>query len=187
MNVSGVELSDSDYLDGVLAALTTSGLAPERLVLEVTETTIGADADPAMAMLARLRARGIRVAIDDFGVGYSSLGRLNRLPVDILKLDRSFVMSLDTDGTDQAMGASNGGPELVEAIAAIAAAVGLSTIAEGFEHPEQAEQLADIGFIEGQGYLFGRPGPIEDVLRHLTAPAIPRARQATEAHSAALR
>ncbi len=159
VNVSGNELTDPGYTGDVLHALATTGLPPSRLVLEVTETTLGADAEGAMRVLRRLRALGVRVAIDDFGVGYSSLSRLNRLPIDILKLDRSFVAAL---GTQERHGSD--GEHLVRAIAGLADAVRLSTVAEGIEDEAQAQRLARYGFAEGQGYLFGRPGAIADLL-----------------------
>ncbi len=105
VNVSGEELGEPDYVDHVIHTLAHSGLAPGRLILEVTETTLGADADTAIETLQRLRSLGIRVALDDFGVGYSSLSRLTRLPVDILKLDRSFVTELIA-GADHAAGSA---------------------------------------------------------------------------------
>ena len=131
VNVSGAELGEPDYVEHVIHALAHSGLAPDRLILEVTETTLGADADTAIETLQRLRRLGIRVAIDDFGVGYSSLSRLARLPVDILKLDRSFVTELIVGGDDAA--GYRGNARLVAAIASVAEAAGLTTIAEGIE------------------------------------------------------
>jgi EAL domain-containing protein (putative c-di-GMP-specific phosphodiesterase class I) len=161
VNVSGEELVEPNYVDHVIHALAHSGLAPDRLILEVTETTLGADADTAIETLQRLRRLGIRVAIDDFGVGYSSLSRLARLPVDILKLDRSFVTELIVGGDDAA--GYRGNAPLVAAIASVAEAAGLTTIAEGIETAEQAQLLAGFGFTDGQGYLFGRAMPIEDL------------------------
>ncbi len=162
VNVSGGELGEADYVDHVIEALATSGLAAHRLVLEVTETTLGADADIAIETLQQLRELGIRVAIDDFGVGYSSLSRLTRLPVDILKLDRSFVAEL-TPAAGPASAGYRGSARLVAAIANVAEAAGLHTIAEGIETAEQADLLAGFGIAEGQGYLFGRAVPIEDL------------------------
>ncbi len=162
VNVSGEELREADYVDNVIDALAASGLAAHRLVLEVTETTLGGDADVAIETLQRLRELGIRVAIDDFGVGYSSLSRLTRLPVDILKLDRSFVAELNSSDQPASRG-YRGNARLVAAIANVAEAANLDTVAEGIETPEQAHLLAGFGFTEGQGYLFGRPTPIEDL------------------------
>jgi diguanylate cyclase (GGDEF)-like protein len=163
VNVSGPELLQPDYVNKVREILTATGLDARQLVLEVTETTIGADADISMRMLCELRSLGIRVAVDDFGVGYSSLSRLDRLPVDVLKLDRSFVASISGDGSEA---------PLIAAVAALAAAVGLDTVAEGIEQPYQARLLAGYGFTEGQGYLFGRPAPAH-CLRLTSLAALP--------------
>jgi diguanylate cyclase (GGDEF)-like protein len=169
VNVSGAELGEPAYFDHVVDALAASGLPADRLVLEVTETTLGADADIAIATLQRLRQLGIRVAIDDFGVGYSSLSRLTRLPVDILKLDRSFVSEL-TSVHEPGQAGYRGNARLIAAIASVAEAAGLDTIAEGIETQEQAHLLAGFGFTEGQGYLFGRAVPIEQLT--LDAPGV---------------
>jgi diguanylate cyclase (GGDEF)-like protein len=170
VNVSGPELLQPSYVTQVAKVLAATGLPASRLVLEVTETSIGADADMAMRTLRALRKMGIRIAVDDFGVGYSSLSRLDRLPVDILKLDQSFIASIPDNGDEV---------PLIAAVAALAAAVGLSTIAEGIEQPYQASLLTRYGFTEGQGYLFGRPQ------EHLTLPlaaaaSLPPARHTTE-------
>jgi diguanylate cyclase (GGDEF)-like protein len=148
VNVSGMELLRPSYVEDVLRILAENELSPHRLILEVTETTIGADASIAITTLTRLRGHGIRVSVDDFGVGYSSLSRLDRLPVDILKLDRSFVASISPNAEHA---------PIVAAVAAFAAAVGLSTVSEGIEEPYQAKLVARLGFTEGQGYLFSRP------------------------------
>ncbi len=172
VNVSGAELGEADYIDRVIDALAVSGLAAHRLVLEVTETTLGADADIAINTLQRLRELGVRVAIDDFGVGYSSLSRLTRLPVDILKLDRSFVSEL-TSGSGPSRSGYRGNARLIAAIASVAEAAGLSTVAEGIETQEQAHLLAGFGFTEGQGFLFGRAVAIEDLSVDVPGPATP--------------
>jgi diguanylate cyclase (GGDEF)-like protein len=171
VNVSGPELLKSRYVDQVRSVLATTGLPAGRLVLEVTETSIGADADASMRTLQQLRKLGVRVAVDDFGVGYSSLSRLDRLPVDVLKLDRSFVAAIPDDGSDA---------PLIAAVAALASAVGLETVAEGIEHPYQARLLAQYGFKEGQGYLYGCPGPADRLWLAPTT-AIPTARERVHA------
>ena len=148
VNVSGMELLRPSYVDDVLRILRDSELSPHRLILEITETTIGADASVAITTLTKLRGYGIRVSVDDFGVGYSSLSRLDRLPVDILKLDRSFVASIPPNAEHA---------PIVAAVAAFAAAVGLDTVSEGIEERYQADLVARYGFTEGQGYLFSRP------------------------------
>jgi diguanylate cyclase (GGDEF)-like protein len=167
VNVSGSELLQPDYVAQVRDVLAATGLPAGQLVLEVTETSIGADADVSMRTLCSLREMGIRIAVDDFGVGYSSLSRLDRLPVDVLKLDRSFVASIPENGE---------GAPLIAAVAALAAAVGLDTVAEGIEHPYQAHLLTRYGFTEGQGYLFGRPQAASQ-LRITSLPVLPPARQ----------
>ncbi len=163
VNVSGAELGDPSYADEVLEILSATKLPPTRLVLEVTETTLAADSDVAIRILQKLREKGIRVAIDDFGVGFSSLGRLTRLPVDILKLDRSFVAALTPGRLHEDQGS---GARLVAAVSSLATAVGLQTIAEGIESPGQAQLLRACGFGYGQGYLFGRPVADEAFLMH---------------------
>ncbi|MFI5954047.1 putative bifunctional diguanylate cyclase/phosphodiesterase [Cryptosporangium sp. NPDC051539] len=149
VNVSGRELHQHDYYEQVAEVLIASGLPPERLVLEVTESTLEADSPIALTTLRRLRALGIRVAIDDFGTGWSSLSRLSHLPADILKIDRSFVAAIPPEATSA---------PLITAITALASAMGLRTVAEGVEEVHQAALLARHGCDEGQGWLHGRPG-----------------------------
>jgi EAL domain-containing protein (putative c-di-GMP-specific phosphodiesterase class I) len=131
-------------------------------VLEVTETVMLADADVAVSRLHDLKALGVRIAMDDFGTGYSSLSYLSRLPVDILKMDRSFLGG----------GIDNNG--LVAAIMAIGDRLNLEVVAEGIERPEQIESLQNLGFALGQGFLFGRPMPhasLEEYLDDVEADA----------------
>ncbi|WP_157018006.1 putative bifunctional diguanylate cyclase/phosphodiesterase [Cryptosporangium arvum] len=154
VNVSGRELDQPGYYDDVVAALAESGLAAGRLVLEVTESTLDADAAAALDVLRRLRTLGIRIAIDDFGTGYSSLSRLHRLPADVLKIDRSFVAEL---------GAEEQEAPIVAAIIALARTLGLRTVAEGVEDRHQAELLRRFGCDEFQGWLYGRAGEPERI------------------------
>lgn len=149
VNVSGPELQNRGYGDDVLRVLAETGLPADRLVLEVTESTLHADSHTALDTLARLREHGIRVAIDDFGTGYSSLSRLQHLPADILKIDRSFVAPLHDTDTDA---------PLIAAITALAHAIGLRTVAEGVEEHHQATLLRHHECDEVQGWLYGRPG-----------------------------
>ena len=115
----------------------------------------------AQRVFAEIKALGVRLCIDDFGVGYSSLGHLRRFPFDCLKIDRSFVAQLD-DGT--------GEPDiLLEAIASLAASLGLETVAEGIETESQAERVRSIGCPLAQGFLFARPAPIETFLHPAAA------------------
>ncbi|WP_079204323.1 bifunctional diguanylate cyclase/phosphodiesterase [Pseudomonas sp. CC6-YY-74] len=136
----------------VAQVLADTGLDPACLELEVTESTVMDNPDAALALLERLRALGIRLAIDDFGTGYSSLARLKRLPVHKLKLDISFVRGLPHDSDDAA---------ITRAVVALGHSLDLKVLAEGIERPEQMEFLRQIGCDYGQGYLFGRPQPVE--------------------------
>ncbi|HEY5051032.1 MAG TPA: EAL domain-containing protein [Acidothermaceae bacterium] len=161
VNVSGRELVDGGYADSVLAMLADVGLPPSQLVLEVTESALEGSSEQAVSALSTLRTFGVRVALDDFGTGYSSLSRLDRLPVDIVKIDRSFVMTLPPDATRA---------PLVAAIIAMAGAMGLQVVAEGIEAPHQARLLETLGCDEGQGFWLGRPLPAHqvDLSRRLT-------------------
>jgi EAL domain-containing protein (putative c-di-GMP-specific phosphodiesterase class I) len=144
VNLSVRQLQSETLLADVRAALHASGLPPSSLVLEITESLMLADTDYAMAQLHALKDLGIRLAMDDFGTGYSSLSYLSRFPVDILKMDRSFV-------------GSNDNAALTSAIIALGASLSLDVVAEGIELPEQASSLEALGCDFGQGYLFARP------------------------------
>jgi diguanylate cyclase (GGDEF)-like protein/PAS domain S-box-containing protein len=148
VNVSAHQLSDNDLIAAVGQALVDSGLSPRRLILEVTETAVMEDAEHAVGVLRGLKGLGVRVAVDDFGTGYSSLVYLKRLPVDELKIDRSFVDGLPDDPEDRA---------IVSSVIALARAVGLRVVAEGVETAQQRQALKDLGCDYGQGYLWGRP------------------------------
>jgi len=161
VNVAGRELLAPGYLAGLERVLSTTGLPAHALVLEVTETSLDADAAGALDVLRAVRALGVRVAIDDFGTGWSSLSRLSRLPVDILKIDRSFVRDL-APGADRA--------PLVQAIVSLATALGLGVVAEGVEHPHQADLLRSLGSAHAQGYLFSRPLPADRLPLALATP-----------------
>jgi len=150
VNVSGLQLQQPGYAREVLEIVERSGWDPLRLVLEVTESSLAAEHGVSVAALEELRRGGIRIAIDDFGTGYSSLSRLAHLPVDILKIDRSFVSSIVP-----------GRPApIIASITALAEALGLATVAEGIEHHDQATVLARHGCDRGQGWLYGRPVPL---------------------------
>jgi EAL domain-containing protein (putative c-di-GMP-specific phosphodiesterase class I) len=151
VNVSPCQLSGADLLECVEEAIAL-GLPPERLCLEVTEST-AVDDGAAIETLRTLRAMGCQIALDDFGVGYSSLAALGRLPVDVLKIDQGFVRRLSTPD----------GPALVAAVVTLAKALGLQVIAEGIETEEQRQMLIDLGCTLGQGFLIARPGPPERI------------------------
>ena len=150
VNVSAQHLATGTLGADVADALDLSGLPPEDLVLEITEQALVVSHEKAAAVLAELRERGCRVALDDFGTGYSSLAYLRRLPVDILKIDRTFVTGAAT--------ASNDG-RLLSAITALGASLGLSTVVEGIETEGELEAARAAGATHVQGYLLGRPQP----------------------------
>jgi diguanylate cyclase (GGDEF)-like protein len=154
VNVCGRELRNARYVDQVRKILADADLPASQLLLELTETAFDGNADPVVEALEELHALGIRIAIDDFGTGYSSLSRLDRLPVDVVKIDRSFVSPLPPDATRA---------PLVAAITAMARALELRVVAEGIEHPYQAALMAELGCDNGQGYWFDRPCPADQV------------------------
>jgi EAL domain-containing protein (putative c-di-GMP-specific phosphodiesterase class I) len=147
VNVSPWCLESPDFVDVVATTLAETGLPPRSLCLEVTESVLMRRA-ASLETLAELRALGCYIAIDDFGTGYSSLARLRSLPVEVLKIDRSFVSGLGTDRNDSA---------IVASIMSMALTMGLHVMAEGVEKPEQAEELTRLGCEVAQGYLFARP------------------------------
>ncbi|MDH1264043.1 phosphodiesterase DibA [Pseudomonas sp. GD03944] len=150
VNVSSRLFSRGGLDTRVAEVLAQTGLDPDCLELEVTESAVMDDPDAAQALLERLRGLGIRLSIDDFGTGYSSLARLKRLPVHKLKLDQSFVRGLPHDSNDVA---------ITRAVIALGHSLELKILAEGIEQPEQAEFLRQLGCDYAQGYHFGRPQP----------------------------
>jgi EAL domain-containing protein (putative c-di-GMP-specific phosphodiesterase class I) len=148
VNLSGRQIEDPGLVADVRQALDDAGLDPRMLTLEITESVLMRDAEPTIDALRRLREVGVRLAIDDFGTGYSSLSYLRRLPVDILKIDRSFVAVVDS-GPDEAA--------LVRSIVSLGASLRLETVAEGIEQPGQLAQLRSLGTRLGQGYYFAKP------------------------------
>jgi EAL domain-containing protein (putative c-di-GMP-specific phosphodiesterase class I) len=161
VNLSPRQLQEQTLVADVLDVLARTGLAPERLVLEITESAL-VDESAGIAKLRALRDHGIHVAIDDFGTGYSSLHYLTRLPVDILKIDRSFVAELN--GTPEGSG-------ITEAILRLSQVLHLTTVAEGIETAEQAAELQLLGCSVGQGYLFARPLPPAELHELLLSPS----------------
>jgi EAL domain-containing protein (putative c-di-GMP-specific phosphodiesterase class I) len=148
LNLSARELTHPDVVTTVLDCVRAAGIDPHFLTIEVTESTAMADGDSGFRALRDLSAEGIRVAIDDFGTGYSSLEQLRRMPVDIVKVDRSFVSGMSEDSTDHA---------LVAAVVGMGRALKLEVVAEGIETPVQAEALRELGCHIGQGFLFAKP------------------------------
>jgi EAL domain-containing protein (putative c-di-GMP-specific phosphodiesterase class I) len=148
VNIAGPQVLRSDLARMVVRVLDETGLPPECLELEVTEGFIMSEADESIQTLESLRRLGVRLSIDDFGTGYSSLSYLKRLPVDRLKIDRSFVKDLPGDANDLAIS---------RAILALAKSLGLAVTAEGVETEEQASLLAAEGCGEAQGYFYSRP------------------------------
>jgi EAL domain-containing protein (putative c-di-GMP-specific phosphodiesterase class I) len=138
----------------VASVLRQSGLPSRRLILEITETALLGMTPTAQSELDTLVHLGVRLAIDDFGMGYSSLSYLHRFPIDILKIDRSFVGRL----TEQ-----DDGPELARAVVMLGETLGLETVAEGVEHEEQVAKLLELGCVAAQGFLFARSAPLQDV------------------------
>jgi EAL domain-containing protein (putative c-di-GMP-specific phosphodiesterase class I) len=154
LNLSARELTHPDVVSTVLTCVRESGVDPRGLTIEVTESTAMADGDTGFRALRDLSGEGIRVAIDDFGTGYSSLEQLRRMPVDVVKVDRSFVRGMAADAMDR---------ELVAAVVGMGRALKLIVVAEGIETPEQAEVLRELGCDIGQGFLFAQALPVAEL------------------------
>lgn len=157
VNVSPAQLRP-ELVDEIRVILDRHGVSPRRLEIELTESALTADGPAVNGLLLALREMGASIAIDDFGVGYSSLTLLRRLPISALKIDRSFVSELASNRQDVA---------IVEAILTMAHSVGLRTVAEGVEHPEQNVALSVLGCQEGQGYFYSKPADVAQVTRWL--------------------
>jgi EAL domain-containing protein (putative c-di-GMP-specific phosphodiesterase class I) len=156
INVSGVEFRRGQIPDTVRNVLGATGLSPGLLELEITEGAIMSQAESSIQVLRDLRAMGISLAIDDFGTGYSSLAYLKRLPLNKLKVDQSFVRGLPGDAEDCA---------IARAVIALGHSLQLKVIAEGVESEAQREFLIAAGCDEMQGYLRGRPMPVDEFQR----------------------
>ncbi|MEE8572176.1 MAG: GGDEF domain-containing phosphodiesterase, partial [Gemmatimonadota bacterium] len=159
VNLSGKQLQQADLVDQVANMLEKSGIEPDRLKLEVTETVLMDDPDYSTAIVQKLNDLGIQVQIDDFGTGYSSLSYLNRLHIDTLKIDRSFINSLGEPG-ERAV--------VVEAIIRLAGELGINVIAEGVETSAQLDSLRTLECKHGQGFLFSQPVSAEDATQLLS-------------------
>ncbi|HEY5050225.1 MAG TPA: EAL domain-containing protein [Acidothermaceae bacterium] len=148
VNVSGRQLRRTDFVSVVKVALERNGLAPNQLCLEITETALIEETAEARETLEAIAALGVHIALDDFGTGYSSLAHLRQFPVDVLKIDRSFVDRLETNHRER---------QIVAAVTAMAHVLKMVVIAEGIETPGQLAQLTDLGCDHAQGYLLARP------------------------------
>ena len=155
VNVSAHQLGSGDLPRFLEAALRESGMAPERLMIELTESTLASAGAGAETELQRIQALGVRIALDDFGSGYSSLEYLGRLPIDVLKIDRSLVERVHVEPQRQ---------EVLRAIGHIARKLKLATIVEGVEHEAQRDTLLELGFREAQGFLFSAAVPLDDAM-----------------------
>ncbi|HEY0206363.1 MAG TPA: EAL domain-containing protein [Acetobacteraceae bacterium] len=159
VNLSPMQFVGGRLVEEVEQALASSGLAADRLELEITESVLLQDNDVNLGVLHRLRVLGVRISMDDFGTGYSSLSYLRRFPFDKIKIDQSFVRNLEQE---------RGSIEIVRAVVGLGKALGMDVLAEGVETLEQLAILQTEGCDELQGYLFGRPQPLQDVVRVIT-------------------
>jgi EAL domain-containing protein (putative c-di-GMP-specific phosphodiesterase class I) len=155
VNLSARQIDDPQIVATIEEILSRTGLPPEYLTLEITESALMKDAAAALVVLQALKDIGVLLAIDDFGTGYSSLSYLQRFPLDILKVDQMFVHELGEDG---------GGYEIVSAVISLAHALGLEVVAEGVESTQQLEILRSLDCDFAQGFLFSRPVPASELL-----------------------
>ncbi|HET8680626.1 MAG TPA: EAL domain-containing protein, partial [Micromonosporaceae bacterium] len=166
VNVSVRDLHSPTYVKLVADVLRAHQVPPQRLVIEVTEQEVAVDLDELALRLTELRATGVRVALDDFGAGYSSLGQLHRLPVDILKIDRNLLVESAPDGRGS-------GTPFIDVVVRLGHRLGLTVVAEGVEEVHQRRLLEEMDCPLAQGNLFGRPMPAEHVEAMLAASAPP--------------
>ena len=163
INVSARQLQHPEFLEHVESALERADLPPHLLTLELTESVLVASGERAEQQLAMLKDRGVKLALDDFGTGYASLAYLQRLPVDIVKIDRSFTAKIDTGAADLA---------LLEGIVGLGKALGLQLVAEGIERVAQQGIVQDLGCHGAQGFHFGRPAPAAAATQALTGDTV---------------
>jgi EAL domain-containing protein (putative c-di-GMP-specific phosphodiesterase class I) len=159
VNVSSVQFKSRNLALVVTGALARSGLAPQRLELEITESVLLSNTDSTLATLHQLRALGVRISMDDFGTGYSSLSYLRSFPFDKIKIDRSFVHDLASDGESKA---------IIRAVTGLGTSLGISTTGEGVETQEELDYLRSEGCTEAQGYFFSKPRPASEVYKMLS-------------------
>ncbi|HWL38461.1 MAG TPA: EAL domain-containing protein [Frankiaceae bacterium] len=170
VNLSIRQLEHPGLIASVRSAIAAAGIEPGDLTLEITESVLAEDVELVRGQLSELQDLGVKVAIDDFGTGYSSFGYLSQFPIDILKIDRTFVMNLTSADSDEA--------GIVTAMVSLAGARGLRTVAEGIEETVQADVLRELGCDTGQGYLYSRPlapADLADVLESARTAAVARA------------
>jgi EAL domain-containing protein (putative c-di-GMP-specific phosphodiesterase class I) len=154
------QFRDPDFVDQVLQVIRNHGIEPHKLKLELTESLLVEGFQSTVAKMASLKEVGVTLSLDDFGMGYSSLSYLKRLPLDQLKIDREFVKDILTDANDAA---------IARAIIHLARSLDLDVIAEGVETEEQREFLANEGCFRYQGYLFCKPLPIDELEKFIDA------------------
>jgi len=159
VNLSPVQFKSPNLVASVTEALAASGLAPQRLELEITESVLLQNSDATLATLHELRAHGVRISLDDFGTGYSSLSYLRSFPFDKIKIDRSFVSELATRQDSMA---------IIRAVTGLGRSLGIVTTAEGVENHTQLELLRREGCTQVQGYLFSTPRPASEVVDMLS-------------------
>jgi len=157
VNLSPIQITRDDIAAAVPGALAAAGISGKRLTLEVTESAIIHDPDRVAKALTALKAYDVRIAMDDFGTGFTSLSSLQKLPIDLLKIDQSFVSGMLTDGDSTA---------IVRAVLSLARALGMETTAEGIDSEDLAEMLTELGCTYGQGYFFSEPLPAEQALAY---------------------
>jgi EAL domain-containing protein (putative c-di-GMP-specific phosphodiesterase class I) len=156
VNVSPVQFTGDDFVSTLSEALAETGLAPHRVELEITESLFLAEDDTTLQAMNALKAAGIRIALDDFGTGYSALSYIHKFPIDKIKIDRSFVLGLENDRTQNL--------EIVRAIVAMADSLGIETIAEGVENEAQLALITAAGCHQVQGFHFSRSVSAREIL-----------------------
>jgi len=161
VNLSSAQVKAETLVLQVTAALAASGLAPDRLELEVTESVLMQDTVETLAILHHLRELGVRIAMDDFGTGYSSLSYLRTFPFDKIKIDKSFIDHIAN---------KEDCVTIVQAVTTMARRLSMTTVAEGVETDDQRQKLSELGCTEMQGYLFSRPQPEQELMRLLLTP-----------------
>jgi EAL domain-containing protein (putative c-di-GMP-specific phosphodiesterase class I) len=160
VNVSARQLSQPDVVGRIRSIIEAAGVPPEVMVLELTETALATDPARVRQRMSALRDMGLRIELDDFGTGQSSLAALSTFPLDAVKIDRGFMARVGEDGR---------ATSALAAVIALINALGLGSVAEGVETDEQARSLGALGCVRGQGYLFGRPAPAVVIDALLTA------------------